>query len=89
MKKSKRERQEGAIKRMEAAIASHQQDATLVKRILEDKELTKTSDEIEKIRKKKIERHEVAIKNTKNKMRNHDHTKFKCLFAFKAFGFKD
>ena len=25
--KSKRERQEGAIKRMEAAIASHQQDA--------------------------------------------------------------
>ena len=45
--KSKRERQEGAIKRMEAAIASHQQDATLVKRILEDKELTKTSDEIE------------------------------------------
>ena len=51
--KSKRERQEGAIKRMEAAIASHQQDSTLVKRILEDKELTKTSDEIEKIRKKK------------------------------------
>ena len=69
MKKSKRERQEGAIKRMEAAIASHQQDATLVKRILEDKELTKTSDEIEKLRKKKIERHQVAIQNTKNKMR--------------------
>ena len=69
MKKSKRERQEGAIKIMEAEIASHQQDATLVKRILEDKELTKTSDEIEKIRKKKIERHEIAIKNTKNKMR--------------------
>ena len=69
MKKNKRGRQEGAIKRMEAAIAAHQQDATLVKRILEDKELTKTSDEIEKIRKKKIERHEIAIKNTKNKMR--------------------
>jgi len=69
MKKNRRVRQEGAIKRMEAAIASHQQDATLVKRILEDKKLTKTSDEIEKIRKKKIERHEIAIKNTKNKMR--------------------
>jgi hypothetical protein len=69
MKKNRRVRQESAIKRMEVAIASHQQDATLVKRILEDKELTKTSDEIEKIRKKKIERHEVAIKNTKNKMR--------------------
>ena len=69
MKKNRRVRQEGAIKRMEAAIASHQQDATLVKSILEDKKLTKTSDEIEKIRKKKIERHEVAIKNTKNRMR--------------------
>lgn len=69
MKKNRRVRQEGAIKRMEAAIASHQQDATLVKRILEDKELTKTSDEIEKIRKKKIERHQVVIQNTKNKMR--------------------
>ena len=69
MKKNRRVRQEGAIKRMEAAIASHQQDATLVKRILEDKELTKTSDEIERIRKKKIERHQVAIQNTKNKMR--------------------
>ena len=67
--KNKRERQEGAIKRMEAAIASHQQDATLVTRILEYKELTKTSDEIERIRKKKIERHQVAIQNTKNKMR--------------------
>tara|TARA_B100001564_G_scaffold322380_1_gene301672 strand:+ start:248 stop:454 length:207 start_codon:yes stop_codon:yes gene_type:complete len=67
--KNRRVRQEGAIKRMEAAIASHQQDATLVKRILEDKELTKTSDEIEKIRKKKIERHQVVIQNTKNKMR--------------------
>ena len=67
--KNKRARQEGAIKRMEEAIASHQQDATLVKRILEDKELTKTSDEIERIRKKKIERHQVAIQNTKNKMR--------------------
>ena len=67
--KNKRERQEGAIKRMEAEIASHQQDATLGKRILEDKELTKTSDEIERIRKKKIERHQVAIQNTKNKMR--------------------
>jgi len=69
MKKNKRERQEGAIKRMEAAIASHQQDATLVKSILEDKELTKTSDEIEKIRKKKIERHEIAIANTKKNFR--------------------
>ena len=69
MKKNRMVRQTDAIKRMEAAIASHQQDATLVKRILEDKELTKTSDEIEKIRKKKIERHEVAIQNTKNKMR--------------------
>ena len=69
MEKGKRERQQSAIKRLESTIALHEANTDLVKRILEDKELKKTSDEIEKLRKKKIERHQVAIQNTKNKMR--------------------
>ena len=54
MKKGKRERQQSAIKRLESTIALHEANTDLVKRILEDKEMKKTSDEIEKLRKKKI-----------------------------------
>ena len=65
MAKGKRERQEGAIKRLENTIALHEANATLTKQILEDKELSKTSDEIEKLRKKKLERAQKTIDNTK------------------------
>ena len=64
----KRVRQESAIKRIEKQIEAHKADSLLTKRILEDKELKKTSDEIEKIRQKKISRLETTILNTKSNM---------------------
>jgi hypothetical protein len=64
--KGKRERQESAIKRLEKTVSLHEANTDLVKRILEDKELTKTSEEIEKLRKKKIERAKATIVNTKS-----------------------
>ena len=69
MKKGKRERQQSAIKRLESTIALHEANTDLVKRILEDKELKKTSDEIEKLRKKKIERAQATIKNTQKNLK--------------------
>ena len=69
MRGNKRVRQEAAIKRLENTVTLHKASTDLVKRILEDKELTKTSDEIEKIRKKKIERAEATIVSTKANMR--------------------
>ena len=65
----KRARQESAINRLEKALAMHGANAELTTRILEDKKLSKTSEEIEKIRKKKIERARVTIENTKGKMK--------------------
>ena len=67
---SKRERQESAIKRLEQTIASHEAGTTLVERILEDKEIKKTSEEIEKIRKKKLERAQVTLQNTKANLKH-------------------
>ena len=69
MKKGKRERQQSAIKRLESTIALHEANTDLVKRILEDKELKKTSDEIEKLRKKKIERAKGTIQNTQKNLK--------------------
>ena len=69
MKKGKRERQQSAIKRLESTIALHEANTDLVKRILEDKEMKKTSDEIEKLRKKKIERAHATIKNTQKNLK--------------------
>ena len=65
---AKRLRQESAIKRIEKQIEAHKADSLLTKRILEDKELKKTSDEIEKIRQKKISRLETTVLNTKSNM---------------------
>ncbi len=67
---SKRERQESAIKRLEQTIASHEAGTTLVERILEDKKLKKTSEEIEKIRKKKLERAQLTLQNTKSNLKH-------------------
>tara|TARA_B100000131_G_C17706538_1_gene446975 strand:- start:20 stop:238 length:219 start_codon:yes stop_codon:yes gene_type:complete len=65
---AKRLRQESAIKRIEKQIEAHKADNLLTKRILEDKDLKKTSDEIEKIRKKKISSLETTVLNTKSNM---------------------
>ena len=65
----KRERQEGAIKRLEKTVAMHEANATLTKQILEDKELSKTSDEIERLRKKKIDRAKATIENAKKNLK--------------------
>ena len=62
-------RRENAINRLEKTITEHEANAELTKRILEDKGLTdKTSEEIEKIRKKKIERAKTALENTKKNL---------------------
>ena len=60
-------RRENAINRLEKTITEHEANAELTKRILEDKKLSKTSEEIEKIRKKKIERAKTTLENTKKK----------------------
>ena len=64
----RRLRKENAINRLEKTITEHEANAELTKRILEDKKLTKTSEEIEKIRKKKIERAKTALENTKKNL---------------------
>ena len=69
MKKGKRERQQSASKRLESTIALHEANTDLVKRILEDKELKKTSVEIEMLRKKKIERAQATIQNTQKNLK--------------------
>ena len=66
---TKRERQEGAIKRLEKTIEQHKASTALTEKILEDKEKKKTEEEIEKIRKKKLERAEQTLKYTKANMR--------------------
>ena len=58
-------RRENAINRLEKTITEHEANAELTKRILEDKKLSKTSEEIEKIRKNKIERAKTTLENTK------------------------
>ena len=58
-------RRKNAIGRLEKTITEHEANAELTKRILEDKKLSKTSEEIEKIRKKKIERAKTTLENTK------------------------
>ena len=54
MSPKRRARMERAVKLHEKTIASHESGQELTNKILEDKELTKTSDEVEKLRQKKI-----------------------------------
>ena len=65
----KRDRQERAIKVIEGQIAQHEKGVELVERVLEDKKITKTQDEIEKIRKKKLEKAKTVLENTKKNMK--------------------
>ena len=63
--KGRRSRRDRAIVLLEKQITAHEADSKLVTRILEDKVLSKTPEEIEKIRKKKIERAKDVLANTK------------------------
>ena len=65
----KRERQDRAIKAFESQVAKHEANTEYITKILADKEITATTEEIEKLRKKKVERATVTIENTKKKLR--------------------
>ena len=65
----KRDRQERAIEMIEGQIAQHEKGVELVERVLKDKKITKTQDEIEKIRKKKLEKAKTVLENTKRNMK--------------------
>ena len=69
MSPKRRARMERAVKLHEKTIASHESGQELTNKILEDKELTKTSDEVEKLRQKKLERARISLENTKNNLR--------------------
>ena len=64
-----RARKERAVKRHESTIAAHESGQELTIKILEDKKLTKTSDEVEKLRLKKLERAKSSLEQTKNNLR--------------------
>ena len=77
---TKRERQEGAIKRLEKTLSLHEANTEFAKQILEDhKESTSekymkfernhSEEQIEKIRSKKIERIKTTIENTKKNLK--------------------
>ena len=65
----KRERQESAIQRLEQTIAAHESGPILVQEILQAKGKQMMIPEIEKLRKKKIERAKTTIENTKKNMK--------------------
>jgi hypothetical protein len=67
---SKRERQQGAIQRLEKTLAMHEANAELTIAIMKDKNLsTGSADKVESIRKRKIKRAKTTIEKTKEKMR--------------------
>ncbi len=67
---SKRERQQGAINRLEKTLAMHEANAELTVAIMEDKKLsTGSADKVESIRKRKIKRAKTTIEKTKEKMK--------------------
>ena len=62
-------RRESAMERLKATVAAHEAGVELTTKILEDKKLFKTSEEIEKLRKKKLERAKTTLENTKKNLR--------------------
>ena len=58
-------RRDAAIERLTKTIAAHEAGVELTTKILEDKKLSKTPEEIEKLRKKKLERAKTTLENTK------------------------
>jgi len=67
---TKRERQEGAIQRLEKTIAMHEANAELTISIMEDKEMsTGSADKVESLRQSKIKSAQQTIDNTRKNMR--------------------
>ena len=67
---SKRERQEGAIKRLEKTLAMHEANTELTVAIMEDKEMsTGSAEKVESIRQHKIKSAKITIEKTKEKMK--------------------
>ena len=67
---SKRERQQGAINRLEKTLAMHEANAELTIAIMKDKNLsTGSADKVESIRKHKIKSAQKTIENTRKRMR--------------------
>ena len=67
---TKRERQEGAINRLEKTIAMHEANAELTISIMEDKEMsTGAADKVESLRQSKIKSAQQTIENTRKRMR--------------------
>ena len=67
---SKRERQEGAIKRLEKTLAMHEANTELTVAIMEDKEMsTGSADKVESIRQQKIKSAKTTIEKTRENMR--------------------
>ena len=58
-------RRESAIERLTATVAAHEAGVELTTKILKDKKLSKTPEEIESLRKKKLERAKITLENTK------------------------
>ena len=70
MKHNKRNRQEGAIERLEKTLAMHEANTELTVAIMEDKKMsTGAADKGETIRQQKIKRAKTTIENTKEKMK--------------------
>ena len=79
-REGKRNRRESAINRIEKTILAHEANTDLTKRIIKDHaESTSekfmkfdpnfSEEQIEKFRKKKIERNKITLENTKNNLR--------------------
>ena len=67
---NKRNRQEGAIERLEKTLTMHEANAELTIAIMEDKKMsTGATDKVESIRQQKIKRAKTTIENTKEKMK--------------------
>ena len=58
-------RRESAIERLTVTVAAHEAGVELTTQILKDKKLSKTPEEIESLRKKKLERAKTTLENTK------------------------
>ena len=65
---AKRVRRENAIERLKKSVVSHEANTQLTSKILEDKGIFKTEDEVEKLRQKKLERAKVCLENTKSNL---------------------
>ena len=65
---AKRVRRENAIERLKKSIVSHEANTQLTSKILEDKGIFKTEDEVEKLRQKKLERAKACLENTKSNL---------------------